>query len=94
MDGGTWGSQRFPMMSTTSPTPSSPSSATSPAPASVGAHAVEPVAELSAAGRRFGDVIALTVADLDPPPPEGWGSGVSLTDTVVLHFEFVVVLKV
>jgi len=76
------------MMSTPPPAPISPSSAASPAPASVGDDAAEAVAELSAAGRRFGDVIALDDISLAVPPGSLVGiigpSGAGKTTTVRL----------
>jgi len=47
------------MTSTLPPTAGSPSPAAGPVPAAASVPAVEPIAELIAAGRRFGDVIAL-----------------------------------
>ena len=76
------------MMSTPPPAPISPSSAASPAPASVGDDAAEAVAELSAAGRRFGDVIALDDISLAVAPGSLVGiigpSGAGKTTTVRL----------
>ncbi len=56
------------MMSTVPPIPISPSSDADPAPLSVGDDAADAVAELSAAGRRFGDVIALDDISLAVAP--------------------------
>jgi ABC-2 type transport system ATP-binding protein len=76
------------MMSTPPPAPIAPSSAASPAPASVGDDAAEAVAELSAAGRRFGDVIALDDISLAVAPGSLVGiigpSGAGKTTTVRL----------
>jgi ABC-2 type transport system ATP-binding protein len=76
------------MISTQLPTATAPSSAAGPVPVAANAHAVEPVAELSAAGRRFGDVVALDDISLAVAPGSLVGiigpSGAGKTTTIRL----------